>query len=191
MIQKFSKIGSVLLGALLGTAAMCAAAEGSEYSIKGGLINPQGDLRNLTRSSMGYGAELGYDLLPTKDDAVGFGFNVGFLSAKGKVKPFETYTAKASYGGVDMIYAVGQTPLTIRAGLQLISWDVTSLKPVIGTGAQGETSWKFGARVGAEYRIGKQWSAMAMYTFSQWKSDVDANVAVNPSFVSVMVGYKF
>lgn len=191
MIQKSSKIGSVLLGVLLGTAAVAASAEGTEYSVKGGLINPQGDLRKLTQSSTGYGAELGYDILPTKDEAVGFGLNIGFLSAKGKVKPFETYTAKASYGGADLIYAVGQTPLTIRAGLQMISWDVTSLKPAIGTGAQGETSWKFGARVGAEYRFGKQWSATAMYSFSQWKSDVETNVAVNPSFLSVMVGYKF
>jgi hypothetical protein len=191
MMKGFSKIGFMLAVATLAAAGLNAADDGAEFSVKGGLINPQGDLRNLTQSAIGFGGELGYDIVPTKDMGVAIGFNAGFLSAKGKEKAFETYTAKATYGGVDLIYAIGATPLTIRTGLQLISWDVTSIKPASGTGAQGETGWKFGFRVGGEYRFNKQWTATAMYTFSQWKSDIITHVAVNPSYVSVMAGYKF
>jgi hypothetical protein len=190
MLQRLSKIGLMLALPTL-AAGLNAADDGTEFSVKGGLINPQGDLRNLTRSATGFGGELGYDFVPTKEMGVGIGFNAGFLSAKGKKEAFETFTAKATYGGIDLIYAIGDTPLAIRTGLQLISWDVTSLKPSSGTGAQGETGWKFGFRVGGEYRINKEWSASALYSFSQWKSDVVAEVAVNPSYVSLMVGYKF
>lgn len=191
MMQRLSKIGFILAMATFGTVGLNAADDGAEFSVKGGLINPQGDLRKLTRNSIGLGGELGYDIVPTKDMGVGVGFNAGFLSCKGKDQVFETYTAKATYGGVDLIYAIGETPLTIRTGLQLISWDVTSIKPATGTGAQGETGWKFGFRVGGEYRFNKQWTVTAMYNFSQWKSDIDTHVAVNPSYVSVMAGYKF
>lgn len=191
MMKRLSKIGFMLAVATLGTVGLKAADDGTEFSVKAGLINPQGDLRNLTRSSIGFGGELGYDIVPTKEAGVGVGFNAGFLSCKAKDKAFETFTAKATYGGIDLIYALGETPLTLRTGLQLISWDVTSIKPASGTGAQGETTWKFGFRAGAEYRFTKEWSATAMYSFSQWRTDPDNNVAINPSFVSVMVGYKF
>jgi len=190
-MKRLSKIGFTLAVATLAAAGLNAADDGTEFSFKGGLINPQGDLRKLTQSPMGFGFELGYDLVPTKEMGVGLGFNAGFLSAKGKDMAFETFTAKASYGGVDLIYAIGETPLTIRTGLQLISWDVTSLTAPAGTGAQGETGWKFGFRVGGEYRFSKQWTATAMYSFSQWKSDTNTNIAVNPSYVSIMAGYKF
>jgi len=191
MICTSSKSSYVLGVALLSAFALRAADDGTEWSVKGGLVNPQGDLRTLTKNAVGLGGELGFDILPTKEAGVGFGFHAGFLSAKGKKQEFETYTAKATHGGVDLIYALGQSPLTIRTGLELVSWDVTSLKPKLGTGAQGETTWKFGFRAGGEFRFNKQWSLTAMYSFSQWKSDTDANIAVNPSFVSLMAGYKF
>lgn len=191
MMQRLTKIGFVLALAAIGTAGLKAADDGTEFTVKGGLFNPQGDLRKMTQNAIGYGGEVGWDLKPTKDMGIGVGLNAGFVLARGKNKSYETYDAKATYGGLDLIYPAGETPLTIRAGLQLISWDVTSIKPAVGTGAQGETSWKLGFRFGLEYRINKDWSVSGMYNFSHWKSDLDANTGINPSFVTVMAGYKF
>lgn len=190
-MQRLTKIGFALALAAFGTSGLKAADDDTEFSVKVGLINPQGDLRTMTKQPLGYGGELGYDLKPTKAMGIGLGVNAGFLLARGKKESFETFDAKATYAGLDLIYAAGETPLTIRTGLQLISWDVTSLQPAIGTGAQGETTWKLGFRFGLEYRITKMWSVSSMYNFSHWKSDTTANTSSNPSFVTLMVGYKF
>jgi len=191
MMQKLTKIGFALVLAAVGTTGLKAADDDTEFSAKVGLVNPQGDLRSMTDRALGYGGELGWDFKPTKDAGVGFGLNAGYLITRGKNEARETFDAKGTYAGIDLIYAIGETPLTIRTGLQMISWDVTSLQPTVGTGAQGETAWKLGFRFGAEYRFSKTWSATAMYDFSHWRTDTDANTGSNPSFVSLMVGYKF
>lgn len=190
-MQRFTKIGLALVLAAFGTTGLKAADDTTEYSVKGGLINTQGDLRTITKNAFGYGGELGFDVKPTKEMGIGYGFNAGYLVARGKVQSSTTYDAKATYGGVDLIYAIGATPLTIRTGLQFITWDVTALNPPVGTGAQGETAWKLGFRFGAEYRFNKEWSVSAMYNISHWKNDLDANTGVNPSFIALMAGYKF
>jgi hypothetical protein len=187
MMQRLTKIGFALALAIIGTSGL-KAADDSEYSIKGGLVSTQGDLRSITKNAFGYGGELGWDFMPTKEAGIGVGLNAGYIVARGKKESFETFDTKASYAGVDLIYAVGETPLTIRTGLQVISWDVTSLQPV-GNGAQGETSWKLGFRFGVEYRVNKTWSASAMYDFSHWQTT--STTQVNPAFLSLMVGYKF
>jgi hypothetical protein len=191
MMQRLTKLGYALALVALGTTGLKAADNDSEYSIKGGLINTQGDLRTTTKNALGYGGELGFDVKPTSEMGVGYGFNAGYLIARGKIQSTTTYDTKATYGGVDLIYAVGATPLTIRTGLQFISWDVTALNPTVGTGAQGETAWKLGVRFGLEYRLNKEWSMSGMYSISHWKNDLDANTGVNPSFISLMAGYKF
>lgn len=191
MMKRLTKLGFALALVVTGTAGLRAADDDTEFSAKAGLVNPQGDLRTMTDKALGYGGELGWDLKPTKDMGIGVGVNAGFLLARGKKEARETFDAKATYAGLDLIYAIGETPLTIRTGLQLISWDVTSLQPTFGTGAQGETSWKLGFRVGAEYRFTKTWSLSSMYDFSHWKSDTNTNTSSNPSFVTLMVGYKF
>jgi opacity protein-like surface antigen len=192
MMQRLTKIGFALALAALGTFGLQAADDETEYSLKVGLVNPQGDLRTMTDKALGYGGELGWDFKPTKDMGVGFGLNAGYIVARGKKESRETFDAKATYAGVDLIYALGDHPLTIRTGLQVISWDVTSLQPAVAmTGAQGETTWKLGFRAGLEYRFLKIWSVTAMYDFSHWKTDTDANTNINPSFVTLMVGYKF
>ncbi len=190
-MQRLTKIGFMLALATIGTIGLKAADSETEFSVKGGLFNPQGDLRSMTKNGIGYGGEVGWDLKPSKELGVGFGLNAGFALARGKNMPYETYDAKATYGGLDLIYPAGTTPLTIRAGLQLITWDVTSIKSTVGTGAQGENAWKLGFRFGLEYRLTKDWSVSGMYSFSHWKSDLEANTGINPSFVTLMAGYKF
>lgn len=190
-MQRLNRIGSALALAGLGTLGLHAADGDSEYSLKVGLVNPQGDLRTMTDKALGYGGELGWDFKPTADMGIGFGLNAGYIVARGKKETRETFDAKATFAGVDLIYPLGATPLTLRAGLQVISWDVTSLQPTLGTGAQGETSWKLGFRAGLEYRFAKAWSVTGMYNFSHWKTDIDANTSSNPSFVMLTVGYKF
>lgn len=190
-MQQLTKIGFALALAAVGSLGLKAADDDTEFSVKAGLINSQGDLRTMTKQPLGYGGELGWDLKPTKDMGIGIGANAGFLLVRGKKADYETFDAKATYGGVDLIYAAGNTPLTIRTGLQMISWDVTSLQPSLGTGAQGETAWKLGFRFGLEYRFTKEWSVSSMYSFSHWKTDTNANTTSNPSFVTLMVGYKF
>lgn len=191
MMQRLTKIGFALVLATSGLSTLKAADNDAEFSFKAGLVNPQGDLRTMTKQPLGYGGELGYDLKPTKDLGIGLGFNAGFILARGKKEAFETFDAKATFAGLDLIYAAGETPLTLRAGLQLINWDVTSIKPAAGTGAQGETAWKLGFRFGLEYRVAKAWSVSSMYNFSHWKTDTATNTASNPSFITLMVGYKF
>jgi long-subunit fatty acid transport protein len=188
MIRRLTKIGYVL--ALTGI-GLAAADDGTQFSAKVGLISPQGDLHTLTRGSFGYGGELGYDLTPTKAMGVGLGFNAGFLVARGKNTNVETFDAKATYAGLDLIYPIGEIPLTLRAGLQLITWDVTSITADPGLGAMGDTSWKLGFRFGVEYQINKKWSVSSMYNISHWKADVTPNSGGNPSFVTLMAGYKF
>lgn len=191
MMQRLTKIGSALALAALGALGLHAAGGDTEYSLKVGLVNPQGDLRTMTDKALGYGGELGWDFKPSKDMGIGFGLNAGYIVARGKKESRETFDAKATFAGVDLIYALGETPLTLRTGLQMISWDVTSLQPIFGTGAQGETAWKLGFRFGLEYRFTKAWSVSGMYDFSHWKTDMNANTGSNPSFATLMVGYKF
>ena len=191
MMQRLTKIGFALALATCGTIGLKAADDDSEFTAKVGLVNPQGDLRTMTKQPLGYGGEVGWDLKPTKDLGIGFGFNAGFILARGKKEAYETFDAKATFAGLDLIYPAGGTPLTIRAGLQLISWDITSIQPAVGTGAQGETAWKLGFRFGAEYRFAKAWSLSGMYAFSHWRTDTNANTGSNPSFITLMVGYKF
>ena len=192
MMQRHTKLAMVLaLAALSPFALRAQAAAGTEYSFKLGLVNPQGDLRSLTHNSLGWGGEFDYDWLPTKETGVGVGLNAGYLVARGKRSATLNYDSKAAYAGVDLIYAITDTPLSIRSGLQLISWDITAMQDPTGSGAQGETSWKLGARFGLEYRINKAWSVSTMYDFSHWKSDTVNNMGYNPSFVTLMAGYKF
>lgn len=190
MMQRHTTIALALAMAAIGSCGLKAADNGTESSFKLGLVNPQGDLRSLTHNPLGWGAEFDYDWLPTQDAGVGVGFNAGYLVARGKRGATLNYDSKATYGGLDLIYAVGETPLTVRAGLQLISWDITALQDSTGSGAQGETSWKLGARFGLEYRINKAWAVSSMYDFSHWQS-IPPTSSYNPSFVTLMVGYKF
>jgi hypothetical protein len=211
-MQRFKKIGLALVLGTLGTVGL-RADDAFEYSAKFGWVNSMGDMHTLTKNSMGTGAELGLDWKPSKEMGVGIGSYVNFVQSKGKSNGSRTYTAKGTSLGLDLIYQVGELPLWIRTGPQVTSWDITNLKPFNAgdNGAQGDTSrFKPGWRLGAEYRISKQWSATVMYTASTFGQIADPSnegltpeetadpqgkgvlmKQVHPSYLTVMVGFKF
>ena len=206
---------------LLGLAAVAALATGglqaqdSQFSFKFGLLSPMGDLKTgttqvdrgssspaprysavpvLQTKGPGYNLELGWDLLPTQDLGIGIGVQAGWMSFRADKSVVYGAAAKASYFGMDLIYQVQDTGLTIRTGPLMASWDITqktglnpaTQQPVPGSfGALGETNWKLGWRLGAEYKITPKWSVTAIYGFSSWKT------AINPSWLGVQAGYKF
>jgi len=211
------------LGLLMASGASLGAQD-FEQTVKAGLINPQGDMRVLTQSPLGFGLEYNLDLKPTAEAGIGIGMVAGWFNAPGKkvhgaflqpngaptdsngnVDPMYvdgTCNIKAAYVGADILYAVTGTPVTIRTGPTLVTWDITQRYPagtingIVYGGAMGETTWKLGWRLGADYRISKEWCASIMYSQAHWLNTTSsvnsANVfQSNPSWVTLMAGYKF
>lgn len=140
----------------------------------------------MATKALGYGFEVGYDWKPEKDSGLGWGIQAGFHKADGDTNKAYGADVKTGVIGADLIYQVFSTPVTVRTGPILSSWDVTQKKPPTGsTGALGETTWKLGWRIGAEYQITPQWSATAMYGWSAFKA------GINPSYLLLQAGYKF
>lgn len=192
-------------------------AQDSEFSAKFGFFGSIGDLRTGTAqvdrgSAMqtryesvpvlatkgldlqNIGVELGWDLKPGKALGLGVGFHAGYIVIKANKDVPWGANAKTGFFGADLIYQVANTPLTVRTGPLLSTWDITQVspwdpvtkKPATGsTGALGETTYKLGWRLAAEYRINAQWAVSAVWANSAWK------YAVNPSYVGIQGGYKF
>jgi hypothetical protein len=215
------RIGSALVLLLAG--GMSLGAQDYEQTIKFGLINPQGDMRQLTQSAVGYGFEYNLDILPSKEAGIGVGFAAGWFNSEGKKSftgsaleptgnPYDAATGtvpdpmylngaatvKSTWIGIDLLYAVENTPLTIRTGPIMASWDVTQLHPIYpNTGAMGETGFKLGWRFGLDYRFSKSWSGSIFYSQAHWQNLTNDSInpnnefQSNPSWVSIMAGYKF
>lgn len=189
-------------------------AQDSEFTIKLGLLNPMGDLKTgttqvdrgssyptrydnapvLQTKGPATNIEIGWDLVPSKDLGIGIGVQAGFMNFPADTSVPYGATAKAGYFGVDLIYQFAQTALTIRTGPLMASWDIqqktgvnpATQQPVSGSsGALGETTFKLGWRLGAEYKITPKWSAGVTWGFTGWKT------AINPSWLGVQAGYRF
>lgn len=201
-----------LFGLAVAAASMAPVglhAQDGEFTAKIGILRPVGDMLTsyaqtptasgpsgtttgylkypvAATEATGYGFEVGYDWKPDKNGGIGWGLQAGFHLAQGDTN--KPYGASSKFGviGADLIYQVHSTPVTIRTGPTLASWDVTQVHPPTGqTGALGETTWKMGWRIGGEYRITPKWSASVIYGWSAWKS------GVNPSYLLFQGGYKF
>lgn len=200
-----------LLGWAVAAAALAPVglqAQDGGFVAKAGFVRPFGDMLTgyaqtgltgatgpttgysrvpvLATKALGYGFEVGYDWKPDKDTGLGWGLQAGFHKVDGDENVAYGANVKTGVIGTDLIYQVANTPVTVRTGPMLSSWDVTQKKPPTGqSGALGETTWKLGWRIGAEYQITPQWSATAMYGWSTWKS------GINPSYLLLQAGYRF
>jgi hypothetical protein len=157
-------------------------AQDSEFSAKFGLLSPMGDLKTgttlvdrgssyptrydnapvLQTKGPASNIELGWDLIPSKELGIGIGVAAGFMHFDADKNVVCGAQAKAGYFGVDLLYQLMQTAVTIRTGPLIASWDITQVSPVNpvnqqpitgSSGALGETTRKLGWRLGAEYKI--------------------------------------
>jgi long-subunit fatty acid transport protein len=206
MKLRYNLFGLAVAAAALAPVGLVAGD--GEFSAKVGIVRPLGDMLTgysqtgligstgpttgyaripvMATKATGFGFEVGYDWTPDKDNGMGWGLQAGFHKADGNTNVSYGADVKTGVVGADLIYQVLNTPLTVRTGPMLSSWDVTQKKPATGqTGALGETTWKLGWRLGAEYRIAKDWTASLIYGQSSWKT------GINPSYLLLQAGYKF
>jgi len=183
---------AISLLALLGSVL---PAQSTEYSVKAGLTNAQGDMVNLTQRHLGYFFEGGVKFTLTEPD-LSLYVHAGHLIVRAKKDPLaNNVDMKDTWVGVDLLYPVKRTPLTIFTGPTLNSFDVKATK----TGSYPDTSWKFGWRVGAKYQISKQFDVSAVYNFAEWTKfqtktaagATNPTAAYRPSWVTVGVSYTF
>ncbi len=206
MKLRYNLIGLAVAAAL---APVGLRAEDGAFTAKFGIVRPLGDMLTgysqtglgagatgqttsylripvAATKATGFGFEVGYDWDPDKDSGIGWGLQAGFHKADGDTNKAYGADTKTGVFGVDLIYQVHATPLSVRTGPIMSSWDVTQKKPPVGqTGALGETTWKPGWRIGLEYRITPKWTAGATYAWSSWKT------GINPSYLLLQGGYRF
>lgn len=183
----------LLLAGLLALAPLAAQEHGLIF--KAGLLNTQGDARDMTRKPFGHAFELGYETKPA-GYGVGFLFHLGHLKAPGRDGAAQTYNLAANTLGVDLVYKPFKAlpALSVQTGPSFHQWQVEARG---GTGAPtGEQGIRFGWRLGLAYEINDRWQASLAYHLAEWRSNPDAEYAsgANPSrpaYITLMAGYRF
>lgn len=178
--------------ALLGSAL---PAQSTEYSLKTGLVDAQGDMVNLTKRHWGYFFEGGVKFTLAQPE-LSFQVHAGHLIVRAKKQPGTNYVDfKDTWIGADILYAVKDTKFTVFTGPTLNSFDVKAMN----TGAYPDTNWKFGWRVGTKYQISKHFATDVVYNFAEWarfqtknaNGSLNPVAAYNPSWFTVGVSYTF
>ena len=184
-----------MLSALVALSAVAAYAgeDATPFTAKLQLVSPQGNLRQLTGSAIGYGLELAWDF--NQGNYLSFQAHADHFVVRGKkTGGLEKFDAKGTFIGVDARY---QTAFgTVFSGPVIVTWDIYGEPTAAGgTGALGESGWKLGWRVGYDYPVNKTWNVGISYTVAEYKSTQGAVAnrvsPLNPSFVKVGVGYQF
>lgn len=185
----------ILAACVLGLLGASLSAQSTEYSLKAGLVNAQGDMVNLTQRHLGYFFEGGVKFTLSEPN-LSFYLHGGHLIVRANKEPNTNYVDfKDTWVGADLLYPIGTTKITLFTGPTLNSFDVKAMK----TGAYPDTSWKFGWRVGGKYTITKHLSADLVYNFAEWTRFQTKNFngtlnpvgAYNPSWLTAGVSYTF
>ncbi|MDP2875147.1 MAG: outer membrane beta-barrel protein [Holophaga sp.] len=180
---------------LLALVGSVLPAQSTEYSVKTGLVNAQGDMVNLTQRHLGYFFEGGVKFTLTEPD-LSLYVHAGHLTVRAKQEDLaNNCDVKNAWVGLDLLYPVKTTGLTIFTGPTLNTFDVKAQK----TGAYPDTSWKFGWRLGTKYQITKSVAVDAVYNFAEWTrfqtkdrlGALQPMAAYRPSWLTVGVSYTF
>ena len=178
----------VLLGPVL-------HAQPTEYSVKAGIVNAQGDMVNLTQRHLGYFFEGGAKFTFAEPD-LSIYVHAGHLTVRAKKEvAANNCDVKDAYFGVDLLYPFKNAAFTIFTGPTLNTFDVKAM----ATGGYPDTSWKFGWRLGAKYQVTKNVGVDAVYNFAEWTKFQTKTVsralnpiaAYRPSWVTIGVSYTF
>lgn len=195
------KFASILLSGLLGATAFAQdSAQSRNTYLSASVLFPQADLRQfLGGRSTGWGFEMGYDF-KKPDELIGYGVFIGHIRSVGDPRAdlATSLNFSAWRGGVDLHFNTPLKNLEVYAGLNANYFfgERTSTTTAGPLGKLGDSKAKFGARVGAEYRINECWGVTAEYDFAEWRSDstsvrVSGYNPVNPSWLAVSVQYRF
>jgi hypothetical protein len=144
----------------------------------------------------GYGLQVGYCFHP-ENYGVSFLAYLSHQVLPGKDKPEQTtYDMAANLVGVDLIYKINSTPLSVFTGPSVHSWRVTQRGPGSISADQVDQHWKPGWRLGLGYRISKGWSVSTAFTQTAWRSRTDQDYVqgLNPSrpaYWSFLANFRF
>jgi len=186
----------------VGAMALPSSAQDSQLVLKFGLVNTQGDARDMTQKAFGFTLEGGYKFTPAA-----WGGNVEFMPYVGIVKvagnpdtkgrPY-TYNLRGDIVGGDVIYKPwAKLPVHIFTGPVFTQYYIERVQAET-LPQMGDRSFKLGWRLGASYDIAKEWQVGVTYTQTEWRSrdvgTIPYEEGFNPSrpaYVSLTASYHF
>lgn len=196
--------------ALLLAAFPLAAQEGlaQRVSVGGSLIATYGDYRAFTNKSMGFGAEVTYDLIKNTDPINLRGY-LGYMTVTGNERPevAATFDLSGMRVGFDFTFKTPMEALVPYAGFNVTKWTGKSVRtaPVLLDRQVdfSDKEPKFGFRFGMDYFLTKHLVVGADYSLSEWRQNTAYSTSVSnpkaikglnpvrPSWGTVTVRYHF
>jgi hypothetical protein len=192
-----------LITSLVAAAAMALplTAQDAQMALKFGLVNTQGDARDMTQKAFGFTLEAGYVFTPDSwGGAVDFMPYLGLVKVSGNRDTHGrefTYNLRGNILGGDLIYKPWDNlPVRIFTGPCFTQYYIERLQSV--SPQMGDRSFKIGWRLGASYEVQKNWQLGLAYTQTEWRSRADSDepyeAGINPSrpaYVSLTATYRF
>lgn len=188
---------SIMLLPLLALLAGPARAQDTQVVLSGGLLVNQGSTIDLTgKTTGGYTFELGLLMSPKEFGAKILAYaGLIHIPAADPGPGASTFNMSGQRFGADLVYQPwDDVPVTLSTGPSVHIWQVNATAGS-AIASQQDQGLKAGWRVGVGYDFHKAWSASCYYTFTEWRSDPNQEVAngnpARPNYLSLMVSYRF
>lgn len=174
-----------------------ARAADTRFLLSGGLVVNQGSTVDLTgKTTGGYTAEAGAQFgVPSFGPDLLVYAGYAHMPSRDGTPDRPTFELSGTRVGVDLVYRPWDSlPLSIRTGPSVHVWKGTQRG---GDPSQypADNHLKAGWRLGLDYGLTKNWSATLLYTFTEWRSNADIDLATTnpsrPAYVSLMATYRF
>lgn len=198
----------LVLALLCAAAPALVAQEGMANRFTGGLslVSTYGDYRAFTNQTLGYGAEVTYDILKTTD-AINVRGMVGVVRVNGKERSDlgTSFRLNGVRAGLDFTFRTPNEKVVPYVGIIVTKWSGhangqgTLLPEQLDF---SDNEGKFGFRVGVDYSINRNLIVAGDYSFSEWRHNLnnaaskkDPRVVngfnpVNPSWGTVTLRWR-